>query len=500
MNNKNIITNIICFALNGAIGIFYTPYLLKKIGMEEYGLNSLITNLFIWTNWLGLILNWSASRYLTIALAEKNYKKISEIYTTSLYTSIAVLTISFLATIYISLNISELIKINNESENSAKNLVFIIGLTSGLTVISNITELLFYCQNRLDIKAISQLAKTLFATLLTILLFEINGPRIEWIGLSTLIITSLSLIATHKIGSKTIPDLSINIKNYKIKTLVKFIKSNIYTTIDQLGIILISNANIIIINKYYGPKISAEYTLALQWDTILKSIMNAVSIFTPTYILLITNKDFNSLRTTSLNAAKITAVTVSIFGGTLIGLSEELIYVWIKIKSQIIINFTLALTTITIVNSFANPLYGLWQAKNKLLWPCITTLITGLISVALSMWLVHNTNLKELSPIIGSGIAFTIRNYLFAIPYISNITKEHSWSYYTISLLNIIGCGIIIITSKEVAKILSPNNWIEILYTGFFSTIIASPYIWYILLTNENKLAIKRMLNIRSTQ
>src|SRR3989304_4720960 len=88
---RNLVTNIIYFLINIIIGIFLVPFFIDTLGVASYGLIPLATSV---TNYVGLVtqsLNSSISRYLTVDLKRKDFKKANIIFNTAFFGTLGII-------------------------------------------------------------------------------------------------------------------------------------------------------------------------------------------------------------------------------------------------------------------------------------------------------------------------------------------------------------------------------------------------------------------------
>lgn len=72
---KNLITNVMCLIANVLVGLLYTPYLVKELGVVTYGVLpiALVVNQYIII--LTDSLQSSVTRFYSLEYRQKNYKK-----------------------------------------------------------------------------------------------------------------------------------------------------------------------------------------------------------------------------------------------------------------------------------------------------------------------------------------------------------------------------------------------------------------------------------------
>ena len=87
---KNLISNVLLFALNGLISFWLPPFLVKKLGIGAYGLIPLSTALIGYAAIVTVAINSSLSRFLALDINSNNYVAANRTFNTA-FTSLLVL-------------------------------------------------------------------------------------------------------------------------------------------------------------------------------------------------------------------------------------------------------------------------------------------------------------------------------------------------------------------------------------------------------------------------
>src|SRR5664280_1814435 len=102
----NITANLLSFAVAILIGLWFTPYLIRHLGVAAYGLIPLAMTI---TSYLGLAtitLNGAVGRFLTIAIEREDTKEANRIFNTALLGNILVVCVLFVPALLASSHVS----------------------------------------------------------------------------------------------------------------------------------------------------------------------------------------------------------------------------------------------------------------------------------------------------------------------------------------------------------------------------------------------------------
>lgn len=478
------------------IGILFTPYVISKLGVEAYGVYPLAMSLFVWAVWISLGVNWSVGRYVTIAYTKCDYMEAATIFNTSMVASIVFGTVLVIIGILSSPFVGFVLRLPSGTENAARTLIILGSIATALGVISGVSSVAFFCLNRFDIRAFLFIMRSMLSVGTAFALFQIARPRLEWIGLGLCVGAMAEAVTAFFWGQKLIPCLSFKPRLFELKSLKTMMGTNIWVVIDQLGTILMISVNLLLCNRLFGPGVSAEYALASQWENILRSIMASINVFTPQYVKLFAQGNIPGLRELGIHAARFISVCIGICGGLIVGFSPWLPSLWLHRATDMVGPMMAGLAAIIIMNAAANPLYGIWQAFNRVKVPSIATLLSGLISIVMTVFLAQYTDLGPWSMIIGPGIAFSLRNVMFSYRYIHYLVSAPYRYLAGASFIGIMASTGIAVSVNQLASWKRPENWLNVAAIGIISIVIITPIIYAILLTRSERNAMHKILGM----
>lgn len=148
---KNLITNVMCLIANVLVGLLYTPYLVKELGVVTYGVLpiALVVNQYIII--LTDSLQSSVTRFYSLEYRQKNYKKASVYFSSAIAITI-LLAVIVLPVIFCLLpQIEALLHIPDKFFHSAGLLIAYTVASLFVAVCSNCVNITIYSDNRLDL-------------------------------------------------------------------------------------------------------------------------------------------------------------------------------------------------------------------------------------------------------------------------------------------------------------------------------------------------------------
>lgn len=487
---RNAVANILTQGVSILIGLFFTPYLIKHLGVAAYGVAPLIMSVFVFAQWISSATTYSVGRYVTIAHVRGETEEVAAIFNTTMVVSLLYNALVVLIGMALSPFAGALFRLPPGTEHATVILIVLGGATTAFSLLSGVTQVSFYCLNRFDLRALVTVVGSVGSVALVVLMFEFAGPRLEWIGVGSCAAAGATTYAAYLWGKRLMPSLSFKPRLFTWRHFMMMVGTNVWVVIDGLGVVFLFGVSLLLVNRLFGPEVSAVYALAASWEARLKGFMTSLTVFTPKFVALYGQDDMIGLRAHAQRASRFVGVVTGIVGGVLIGMSGVLPVIWLKRPVEHMGSYMAVLMAITVVNAAANPLFGVWQAFNRVRVPCFVTLGTGILSIALSVLLAKTTTLGPWAVIAGIGIAYTLRNSIFVFQYVARLLECPSKSFYLSAASSIGACGIVALASWVLVRAANPAGWIGAGLVAAGSLALAAPLIAIVVLNRADRNAV----------
>ena len=125
----NIVGNIVTLLIGIISGLVLTPYLIKSMGIEAYGMVPLVNNLISYFSIVTVVINSATGRFVTIAISRQQVSRAQSIINTTLTVLLSVNGLIIVAGIYGSNNIEKIINVPKGYEIDAQVLLILAIIT-----------------------------------------------------------------------------------------------------------------------------------------------------------------------------------------------------------------------------------------------------------------------------------------------------------------------------------------------------------------------------------
>lgn len=386
-----VIISYVSLAVSIILHIFFTPFLLDRVGQIQYGLLAFVTSITSWFTIGAYALNDSFIKFSTVEFSKRGDNKRSN----AIYIKLLIilgLGISLIGAILYILLKANIIPLNNYSENE-KNEILLLYCISLMQVIFTTVFAFFrlfneYKSNFIFIKTVA-LASTFTTTFVNIVYLQRHSSVvfIAIVGAIAAVVTLLLYYAAAKIkynivfGNDTLKDNVSYVKEiitYSSYLLLSVIVTEINTSVDKT-----------ILGFFSGASYVTVYQLGLAFDTYYSEFVISVnSVFIPRINMLVVENKHESVKDFFLDLSGIQSIIVFLIIGGFYISGKEFIAAWLGENQPTVYVISLVLMILHSVHycSYSSQIVQRAYSKHKI--PACINLAVALINVIVSVILV----------------------------------------------------------------------------------------------------------------
>src|SRR5690606_31193720 len=298
-----------------------------------------------------------------------------------------------------------------------------------------------------------------------------------------------------KTAKKIFPELLISFRFFDKLQLIRISKLGFWLIINQIGVLLFLQTDIIIVNKILGAKQSGIYGTLVQWSFLVRTIVGMIAgVLGPLVLSLYAKNKINELINLTKFSTKVLGIFSSIIAITIVYFSKDILGVWLGKEFQVYYKVLILIVFHLGFNNGYSSVINLNIAYNKAKVPGFVTIITGGLNILLGILLLKYTNLGLIGIGIAGFVSLTIKNLIFTPLYLSYIMQLDMKTY-----LKPIVPSLIITLVGVIVTILMPSSFLNIsgyISLGFYGGIfilIVSIGSWFIFFNQSEKQQLKRL-------
>lgn len=487
---KNSIYNISSFAINLCISFFFTPYLIRVVGKDAYSFFPLVNNLIGYSSIITTAVGGMAGRFVTMKIYQKDIEGAAYYYNSVLVAnwilSIAFTILSCIVVVFLD----DLITIPAELDTEVKILfafacgTFIVGL------MTNLLGLGCFVKNRLDASSLRSVITKLFRVGMILLCFSIFNPSIIYMSSSAFAAAILLAVYNIRLKSVFLPEIPIQPKRYFNKQYLReMMASSVWSSINQLGMILVTQLDLLITNIFIGVAATGDYSIAKTVPALIISFIGTLcGVFVPSFNILYAKGQRSELIHEIKKSMKMMGFFSSIPIGFLLVYGKRFFDLWVPGQDSDTIFLLSCLSLIPLVfNGTVNPLFHIYAVVNKVKNPSLVFMAFGLFQTCLVFLLLYTTSLGLWSIPIASLVASLIKLFTYTPMYAAYCLHLPLLTFHKPMLKTASSCIVTILLGLACIYVIPSDTWVTFITSATFVCVSSLITLFYLYLDKSEK-------------
>lgn len=484
----NVSSNVVAYAINLLIGLWFTPYLIRNLGIAAYGLVPLANSITSYMSIITLSLNGAVGRFLTIDIQRDKSDQANITFNTALIGSIAISLASLPIVISIVSGVPYIFNIPKGNESAAQLLFLFILFSFLITTIESCFSVSSWAKSRFDLRNAVVIVSNLFRVLFVVALFKFANPSIWQVGLGILFSSVLGLVGDFLIWKKLTPELSIAPRQFDLSRVRELFGMGGWIVVNQIGSLLFLNIDLIVANMVLGAKVAGEYGAILLFSTLLRGLAGTVAgVLSPIVVAKYALNDLKSVTRFSAQAVRLMGVAVGLPVGLICGLGGPFLQLWLG-KDFGSLWFLLVLMVFHLpINLAVIPLFGIQMALNRVKMPGIVTLVMGIGNLLLALFFTIVLKWGAYGIAAAAAIVLTLKNAIFTPVYGAYIQKIPWYTYVRAIVPGLVTALITGLLSFGTTILTRIDSWGSLILIGAVITILYLGALFLFGLKEEDK-------------
>ncbi len=460
----NASTSVGYLALSITFSLWYIPYLIKHLGVAAYGLVPLATSMTAYMSILTYGLNNAVGRFLTIDLVKDDREAANRTFNTALVGAMLIVGVLFPVTLGVSYAAPHIFDVPQGSEVEVQWLFFLVGAAFLLSIGGSSFAVSSFSCNRFDLQNWIQVLALLVRGGLMVAMFAVFTPQLWQIGIGTLSAAVVSSWGYVFLWNKLTPQLRVNLFDFDRFRLRALMGMGGWVTLNQVGALLFTNIDLIVVNMVFGAETTGRYGSVLQFSILLRSLASAVAgVLAPVVIAKYAQGDVDGMVRMARQAVKLMGLGMALPIGLLCGLARPLLGVWLGPSFQNLDVLLIILLGHLCVNLAVFPLFALQTSANRVRWPGIANLLMGFLNLGLAIAWAKWGAWGAVGVAAAGAVALTAKNMLFTPIYNARIFHLRWWAFSLDMLSGIIATLVVGLAAYGITQVYMPNGWLGLI-------------------------------------
>lgn len=471
----NFVSNLIGFLFTYSISFFLSPYIVGLLGEESYGFVSLAQNFTNYISVATVALNSMASRFISIALYERDVEKAKRYYSSVIMANAIITAILLVPCTIVIIYLEHIISIPPNLIVEVKILFAIIFSGFFITLLTSLFSVAVFVENRLYLTAIHNVEGAILHLVLIIALFKLFSASVIYVGIASVATSIYRILWQWYYLKKYQPNLKVQRKSFDKLKIVELLKAGSWSLVGQLSYFMTSGFDLLLANEFVSSSAMGVLAISATLPAIIRSIFSSVSSsFTPNLTKLYSENRFAEMSAEVGKSFKLMNIMliVPLAGLTVFGDSFYRLWQPTQDATQLHLLSTIKVFTLVFTAGLAS-IHEVFTIANKLKPQSLATLISGICNIVAVLIVINTTNLGIIA-IAGMPILIDlIRNFIFTIPYASKCIRTKPRKLYLLVLraffVYVVLCGLYYMAR---VFIYNPSSWLGLILMAGICAIV----------------------------
>lgn len=493
----NFISNLLAFFMTYSISFFLSPYIVGTLGSEAYGFVSLANNFTNYISLLTVALNSLASRFVSVALFNKDYDKANKYYSSVITANGIITAIMVIPSAVFILFLEHFLAVPSELVVDVKILFALVFGSFFISLLTSLFNVAVFVENKLYLTARNRTEGAFIRLLLTVALFKFFPAKISFVGATALIVNLYIIAWQYYYKRKFLPQMRYNRKDNDKAKVWELIKAGSWSLLSQLSGLLSSGFNLLLANLFISPEAMGAIAISITLPTIVRSIMGSVSsAFTPNLTRYYAAGEYDQMERELRKSIQMLSVIMVVPLAGLVAFGKTFFQLWQPTQDaqMLWILMILNVASLTFSASTAS-IHEIFTVTNRLKGQAIAVFISGIANMAVTILLIQLTDLGVYAVVCIGSLVDVLRNFLFTFPYAAKCIHQ---KWYTFILQSLRSFAIfLLITGLYFAFnyfVYMPTSWLSFIAVALVCGVVGLVINAYLLLPKEGRKALVKKL------
>ncbi|MEO6041362.1 MAG: hypothetical protein ABIP41_05640 [Croceibacterium sp.] len=462
---SNTVSTGLTFVLGIAIGIWFTPFLVGRIGPESYGLVILSATVVSYAGPLAQSVSTSILRELALARGSGEPGAMHHAVRTGTRHSLRIAAILFAALIPFSLAGPWLLGISTPFRSEASGILFLTGLGFITWLLTAPFAAILYLANRLDLGNFAQALQNVIRVLGAVALLGLVSRNALWVPVATLIGTlcGIGLIAasSHSISRHWIKGAPSSAPFRQLGRIEAGV------LIQGIAVMLLCSSELVVVNYLTDEANAGRYAASIQIPVLIRAAMLSLTgLFGPRILTLYTEGDRLGARAASARAVKLIGLIAALPVAVVLATAPIILRVWLG-ETFVPFSPILALGMVAMMAFVGTmPLYVLTMAAGRVVVPSVIRTVTLVLYVALAVILFYTSNLGLTSIAAGLAVGISACELALMAPYSARVSGGRWYTFLVPFLSVLLALAIAYAASRLLLQLWVPATVFEVCLFG----------------------------------
>ncbi|MEW6179436.1 MAG: hypothetical protein AB1522_05860 [Chloroflexota bacterium] len=493
---SNVFSNVLYTFVAALVNLWLTPFLISTIGIAAFGMIPLTNSIVAYAAIFTTAIYNSVSRFLAIELENKNSQNANKVFNTAMFSLAGIIFVLVPAVVIVAIYFPTLFHVPVGWEVDSAWLFILTAATFFITLIGSVFSISPFLQSQfVPINTVNFVGLGVKFGLI-VLVYSLLSKHLWYVGAASLVGAAVTLAGFVLLWQRFTPQLRLNLHDFEKSQLAAMGSMAGWVTVNMAGAMLLSRADLLIINNYFGAMITGGYASMVQLSMLLDYAVNAASIvLRPILLTQYAHRDYDGIQQTAYISMKILGLLMAVPVGLLCGFASPLIRFWLGEEYTFLAPILILVVFYQGLSLSARPLLFVQNAYDRVKWPGIITLISGvgaiLLAIALCLW----GRWGYAGVPLAIALVMILKNGLYMPLYTAHLLNRPGWVFLPAFLPGVIYSILVGAGAFLLDTYLPPQNWLGLAFYSLAITAFFAIAAWFTALKPTEKQFLKNNLH-----
>lgn len=401
-----IVLNYIIIVLNILLGLLYTPYMLRMLGQNEYGLYSLVASIIAYLTLLDFGFGSAIVRYTAKLIAENKQNEQWELngMFITVYSFIGVLAIGLGLLLYYNIDWLFESKMTNGDLNQAKVMIILLILNLALTFPLSIFGSIITAYQDFIFQRVLNIIRLLLSTGVIIVLLYLGYKAVAMVVVQTFFNISILLINCVYCFRKL--KIKVVFSNFNLGLLKEIVTYSFWIFLSQIIDRVYWGTGQFVLGSLIGTTAVAVFSVAILLQQMYMTFSNSISNVLLPKLTMLTNKEGTEQEVSKLfiKAGRIQSLIMAFILSGFIVFGKVFISFWAGSDYNESYYITLIFFIALFIPTVQTTGYVILQARNRMKFRSLVYLGISVISLVMQVVLTKSFGVIGCACAIGGAL------------------------------------------------------------------------------------------------
>ncbi len=484
----NVASNAAYIGAQTVANLWMTPFLIGRMGVAAFGVIPLVHMVTAYLSVVTAALDSAVSRFLAIDLGRHDEQAANRTFNTALFGILAVTAGLSPLVVVIAVVFPTLFTVPAGWERDSSWLFALSAAAFFVTVIGEIFAVSPFVYSRFVWRNVVCLVGLAVRFGLIAALFLLLPARLWYAGAALLAGAVVCMGGYARLWRRLTPELHIRLSAFDLSRLHDLLSMSGWLVVNMAGAMLLQGTGLIVVNAYFGAAMTGSYAAVAQLALLIEYLAEAAAVVVrPVILAKYAHNDVAGVRSVASQAVRLLGLGLALPVGLLCGFGEPLLTLWLGSSFAHLSGLLVVLAAHLGLNLSVRPLLHVQNAYDKVKWPGIVTLISGVAALGLAVVLAHWGLWGYLGVAMAGALAWTVKNALYMPIYTAKIMGLRWWSYMPNMAPGIAGTLFVGGAAYALAQVGGADGWFALAALAAIVALVYAGFVWRVMLAPEDR-------------